>query len=711
MLRRPPRTAGAAAAGSRSTCSGASLALALAVAALGGCGSGRVLATSERDVAGQSSASVDPLAGLRAWEMATRSKTDFAHVRGSDVGLGTDPYVIRSLEGAQGPGHAPCFAGILRGRDALVELDGALTEVGRLPSPASPTGLAVAKGGDVFVVGELSTRVARFRTVGGRLQAAGSIDLVDARAMRDVATGPEGLVYVVEEHDGRLITFRPSASDDASPADRVDDPLCNGPLHVARVDRYLLVDCLLDHQLIVRSVDERGFPRRSGEVRIARDGPIWGMDAIAQGGRLLVAVGAVEDHPLDRTQGSFGFIDSFAALYSVAEGTVSKLGEVNTSAFGVVTPKAVLLARPSSSAVELVIAGYGSGELATLDWADPGTPAPPTVHEQSVPPGVAMIERAADGSWLMANPLLDAWVRVTARDVAVVPVEDDLSRVRPLDSKLGEALFFTTLMAPWNRSDGRLSRFACETCHFEGYVDGRTHHTGRGDVHATTKPLFGLFNNRPHFSRALDPDLTTMVNNEFRVAGANSGHDPWFSLSPEAVPWLRYLGVQAETLTPLTLRRSLMSFLMDFAPRPNPVAAGRKSFSDVERAGAEVFRSRCESCHEARLVADEPSTRVPFSRWEDLVMSREGPIVWAHAEYEKTGVEPYVNERGARVVSLRRLYKKHPYFTNGSAKDLRTILDGARFANGRFWHEGAPDTATSLTDQEKSQLAAFLDLL
>lgn len=29
-----------------------------------------------------------------------------------------------------------------------------------------------------------------------------------------------------------------------------------------------------------------------------------------------------------------------------------------------------------------------------------------------------------------------------------------------------------------------------------------------------------LFNNRPHFSRALDPDMTTMVDNEFRVAGA-----------------------------------------------------------------------------------------------------------------------------------------------------------------------------------------------
>jgi hypothetical protein len=605
------------------------------------------------------------------------------------------------------------FVGLLRGRSALVELDDSLREVGRLGAPASPTGLAVSASGEVFSVGELSNRVARFRRIDGHLRATGFIELPGVRAMRDVATGPEGVVYVVEEHDGRLLTLIPGRDDEPTPAARTDEVLCHGPVHVLRVARSVLVDCLLDHQVVIETVDGRGFPVSSTEVRIARDGPIWGIDALEMDGGLWLAVGGVEDHPLDRTQGSFGFIDSFVALYRIAHRTATDVSEVNTSAWGVVTPKALHLTRLASGGLEVAAAGYGSDRLALVDWADDPLAMAPTVRTQTIPPGSAMIEAAGDGSWLIADPLLDAWVRAKpgAADTEIIPVDDEQSRARSVDSKLGEALFFTTLMAPWNRSDGPLSRFTCETCHFEGYVDGRTHHTGRGEILATTKPLAGLFNNRPHFSRALDPDLTTMVDNEFRVAGAKSDHDPWFSISENDFPWIRQLGVNGPTLPPEALRRSLMTFFMDFTPRPNPSVVGRTRWSDVERAGAAVFRDACESCHEARLVADDPSTRLPFERWENLVMSRQGAIVWARAGYEKTGVIPYVNELGARVVSLRRLYKKHPYFTNGSAGDLHAVLDRVGVAGGTFFHEGAPELAERLSEAEKLNLSAFLDLL
>jgi hypothetical protein len=359
------------------------------------------------------------------------------------------------------------------------------------------------------------------------------------------------------------------------------------------------------------------------------------------------------------------------------------------------------------------VAAYGSARFAVLD-VDGGGPA--TISELA--PGSATLERLSDGTFVIANPLLDAWVRKTPAGSSVVGVPDDGSPPRSNESRLGEALFFTTLMAPWDVSDGRLSRFTCETCHFEGYVDGRTHHTGRGDVQATTKPLLGLFNNRPHFSRALDRDMTTMVNNEFRVAGANSGHDPWFSLSVGQVPWDPELFAGKSELGPEALRLALMTFFIDFSHRPNPSVIGRSRWSADERVGAELFRDKCESCHEARLVADDASSRVPFDRWEGLVMAREGAIVWAHSDYEKTGVLPYVSESGARVVSLRRLYKKYPYFTNGSAKDLRAVLDLARFGEGHFFHEGGPapsvrsgQGATALSGDEKGYLLAFLDLL
>jgi hypothetical protein len=656
----------------------------------------------------------DPLTTLRVFENTSRARTDFARARTSDTALGPDPYVIRRA--AQGSRN---FVGLLRGRSALVELDGRLREVARLPAPGSPTGLAIAANGEVFVVGELSNRVARYRRVDGWLRPAGSIELPGVRAMRDVAAGPEGLIYVVEEHDGRLLTLDPSATavEASAPAVRTETKLCHGPLHVMRAGRCLLVDCLLDHAIVVRKVDSRGYPGAQDEARIVHDGPMWGMDAREEGGALLVAVGGVEDHPLDRTEGSFGFIDSFVTLYRVGNGAVTKLSEVNTSALGVITPKAVRFFRGASGTPELAVAGYASDRLLLLDWpraAEGAWSRPlgdPTAVVRSIPPGSHMMEPLADGSWVIANPLVDAWVHVGPGETSVVHVEDELSRTRSADSRLGEALFFTTLMAPWNKTEGRLSRFTCETCHFEGYVDGRTHHTGRGDVHATTKPLLGLLNNRPHFSRALDPDLTTMVNAEFAVAGAKSGHDPWFSLSSNDLPWQAELSIRDQTLSPETLRRALMTFFIEFTHRPNPSVVGRTGWTDLERNGANVFLDKCEPCHEARLVTDDPSTRLPFDGWEDQVMAREGAIVWARAEYEKTGVVPYVNENGARVVSLRRLYKKYPYFTNGSAKDIPSLLDRVRFAGGTFFHDGAPEWATGLPDEEKKELAAFLDLL
>jgi hypothetical protein len=400
----------------------------------------------------------------------------------------------------------------------------------------------------------------------------------------------------------------------------------------------------------------------------------------------------------------------------VAGAVASRLQAIDVSDLGVVVPKAIRIEREHDGGIVVTTLGAGTDRGLRLAWAhDPGDE--PAFTTFVAPPGASALAPAGGGALAMASPLLDAWAIVVDVSPTVVKVDDAGAPARNDDARLGEALLFTTQMAPWNRSEGRLSRFTCETCHFEGYVDGRTHHTGRGDVHATTKPLLGLFNNRPHFSRALDQDLTSVADNEFRVAGAKSDRDPWFSIETHDFPWLAQLGIRRETLSPIDLRRAFMAFLMDFAHRPNPLVSVPRAgarWTGEERAGAEVFRDRCESCHEARLVADEPARRVPFDGWESLVMTREDPLVWARAEYAKTGVVPYVNDSGARVVSLRRLYKKYPYFTNGSAKDLASVLERVRFGpGGVFYHDGAPEDAAlqALDARERSVLLRFLDLL
>ena len=113
------------------------------------------------------------------------------------------------------------------------------------------------------------------------------------------------------------------------------------------------------------------------------------------------------------------------------------------------------------------------------------------------------------------------------------------------------------------------------------------------------------------------------------------------------------------------------------------------------------------------MIAEEPTTVVPFERWEKLTLSPAGPIVWNNAEYAKTSVTPYVHAEGTRVPSLRRLYKKWPYFTSGIAKSLGELLDHYAYDSKRTFHDRAPANVSmkQLTADEKTALLAFLALL
>jgi hypothetical protein len=652
---------------------------------------------------------------LHALDDSARAKADFANAVTWDRAAGPDPYALKEIA------TSGFLVGILRGADAVVVLDRSLREIQRLPAPRSPVALAV-NGDSVLVAGELATDVARFRWAGGRLEPAGTSAIDGVRAIRGITFGPGNWVYLIEEQRGRLIALEL----DASSRDRLvfrrrrEIAVGNGPIRMARVRDRLIVDCLLDHALVIQRLEASGALADEPPIRIVLDGPIWSFAAAIWSREnddsdrfLRIAVGAAEDHPLDRTIGAFGYVDSFLYVYGVAlaEGRAWRTDTVNLGERGVVLPKALLL-----NGATVRVSGYGTDKLCEMsldDSRDARLPRGETVTD--LVPGTNDVVERSDGALIFADPLLDAWVEIAkpGDKPTIVPVPAAAPRDPVV--RLGEALIFTTLMAPWARSDGPLSRFTCETCHFEGYGDGRIHHTGRGDVHAVTKPLLGLFNNRPHFSRALDPDLVSVAFNEFRVANARTDHDPWFRLHVADAPWLASLGVGDELLSPERLREAFMRFLMAFNHRPNPSTLARSAFTADERAGARAFRDRCESCHEARLSSDVAGSRVPFERWESLVLTHDAPIVWGKDQYNQSGVVPYVHPEGARIPSLRRLYKKHPYFTNGSAKDLPSVLDRARFGDGTFWHEtpdGQSDAETTRLDaREQKALLAFLDLL
>ncbi len=668
------------------------------------------------DPAPEDPAPLSSLDRLRAFETARRAETSFVELASQEKAFGSDPYDLALLPDKQ---HV---AGILRGRDAIVLMDEAAgVTLASAPTPPSPSAITVYRGkpsgpllpGDLLVTSELAPVIAHYRvTAAAPIERLADIDLANVMGARDVATGPGGEVYVVEEHDDRLVTLRFGSPGSALVA-RSEVRMPRGPIRVVRRRDALVVMSLLDHRLSILDPSS-GKLAASSQI----DGPYWGFAVSEDDGAsrdLTILAGGAEDHPLDRTGGFFGYVDSFVYVhrYNHATRSLEKVAALDVAEHGLIVPKAIAFDDGGAA----LVTSYGGAKALRLSWSS--TEASPKVEAVDAIPGASALIATPHG-FVAANPLVDAWVSLDpgGRVVSVRHVEGEADH-RTDHERLGEALFFTSLMAPASSSQGPKSRFTCETCHFEGYVDGRVHHTGRGDVHAATKPLVGLFNNRPHFSRALDPDLASVAENEFRVAGAPSPADPHFDLDTKDVPWLAELSLEKPHYDATELRVSLMAFLMTWTHRHNPRSFGRgdRRFTPEEREGAIAFRDRCERCHEARTSADVPSSRVPFDRWEALVFAAGGgAIVWASDAYEKTGIEPYVHERGARVPSLRRVYKKRPYFTNGSAPDIASVLRRSRIdpESGAFLHD-APSSADlparKLDDKTARALAAFIDLL
>jgi hypothetical protein len=165
-----------------------------------------------------------------------------------------------------------------------------------------------------------------------------------------------------------------------------------------------------------------------------------------------------------------------------------------------------------------------------------------------------------------------------------------------------------------------------------------------------------------------------------------------------------------------------MRFLIRWSMPSNPAARGRDEFDRLEANGAELFADYCESCHQARLVADDPSTRVALGPggdlepWRALIFADNGPVLWGSDAYAQTGIVPWVHPEGARVPALRRLYLKWPYFTNGGADSLEAVLEGVRLRDHLDHscdHEVGPVSgdARGLDDQQRAALLAFLRLL
>jgi hypothetical protein len=270
-------------------------------------------------------------------------------------------------------------------------------------------------------------------------------------------------------------------------------------------------------------------------------------------------------------------------------------------------------------------------------------------------------------------------------------------------------LVFTTAIAPWQRSDGELSRFSCEACHLEGGTDGRVHATGRGEVRANTKPLFGIANNAPHFTRALDRDTTAMVFAEFRVASARSGASEWFDLDDAPDDYLAGLPWAADVATSAWgLRRAMLDFFFDFAHPPSEAAGGRLAFrsrssvaapsSSPSAASAVTRRARSPTILAPRSIHPPGSSTCSLARDPSSGLARA-----TSAPRSCRTCMPRARARPRSAVS--RADRRSSATARRRAS--RSCSSGSGYTDDAFFHDGAPEGATALDDEQIDALHRF----
>lgn len=631
--------------------------------------------------------------------------------------FGDDPYRIMDAP------RSGEFLVLMRGSSEMVLLDSSFEDIARVNTPPSPAGWEEVDSGIIVVGGELSNELGFYRVGSGNISELGKLSLPGVVSIREVEFLPDDRTIFLTDpwrdmlvriklpadwsrriRNGNISDLALEISEYQIGAEPIDLEYSNG---------YLAVNLLLDHKLLLLPT-QHGIPDITGATAIAHAGPMWGFDIAPDGEGLRIAIGGVEDRPLDRTGGEFGWVDSFVFLYSFQQpGTEPGLiASKNVSELGMITPKVVRFRDRNVPTSTIFAAGFGSGVITELERT--GETFEP-VESRNVPPGTTDFTFGEGGltGLTLANTLVDAIYSLSpsTHSADMTPSYRPSSTTRNPLNFLGEMLIFTELMAPNNVSDSVLSRFTCETCHFEGGIDGRTHYTGREQIFATTKPVQGLANNVPLFSRGGDETMASMTLAEFKAANQGDGTE-LFSLQTHDYPWLAHFVELPDSIGPEMLRRAFLSYLASYSRPYHPLRADSTPLTEGARAAIETFRQRCGFCHQPLFTTSNRFEGVEHEEWPTWLESEQNDLVWGAPHFSKTGIEPYVSPRGTRVTSLRRVTQKYPYFTNGSSQTLRDVLERFRYNGSDSWHHVPPADMTNAHRRlERDEINNLLDLL
>ena len=477
----------------------------------------RVLATPAHPEGESKQSEESGLAELGAWEEAEREKLDVKALPSFEKISGSNPTALVALSKTQA-------AVLLRGDSRVLVVDGEGKTVSSATSPPSPVAGVLVGSDKLWVIGEGSPEIWIYKFDGTRLQLKVRLQVPGATSLRALAVESGKRAFVADDLSGAVLEVRranhhpailPHGDGSYSEGAGVRElDRCHAPLALALQAGQLAALCSSSHQLRrwdIRSVPPSNRKQALRQMRkqfpwtpvkklpsITHDGPLWSVafSSSEASQTPVVLLSGIENRPLDRSdQGSFGFIDSFVFAYRIPNGGGPEpLASINVGEHGLITPKWIEGSSTATSS-EIRVASYGGSSELAIRFAQREFSGSPSIESTPIVPGTTDHVSLASGA-LYANPLLDGLVVGNSKR-RLVRIAASTPDTRAADSRLGELLFFTELMSPWASSEGRRSRFSCEACHFEGYVDGRIHYTGRRDVIATSRPLRGLFNNRP----------------------------------------------------------------------------------------------------------------------------------------------------------------------------------------------------------------------
>lgn len=266
----------------------------------------------------------------------------------------------------------------------------------------------------------------------------------------------------------------------------------------------------------------------------------------------------------------------------------------------------------------------------------------------------------------------------------------------PRQPDFGELLFYQTGM--W--ADTADNAFTCNSCHWDGLSDHRLHPGFLEKRWELTRPVAGIAAVKPIFTPMQAANLSEAIEGFFRVLDVRywqKNSDPPYYLEPVR---LRVSPEETIEVSALEARKALLKTLIGWpalAPARRRVG---EALSKEAKEGAAIFLRDCARCH-------EPVTSMRTRRKVPLAVLRDRPLVFAAPFYAQTGIKPYFTAQGNRISPLLNLARGGPFFSNGSAPDLESVVLSANPSRSEVH---APENARNpfYSADEREKLLAFL---